>query len=87
MEPNVYLPPKNAEWNNPNTLSDKDDVSKYTKPMGNMDIINEAEINALDDLPVDEYGEYNHKDGEPRHPETLYLVPGNPRHRSDSLAR
>lgn len=80
----IYLPPKGQEWNNPNTLADPKDITEYAKPFGTMQVLNEDTYNKI---PVDDIGEYNHKDGEPRHPQTLYLTPKEPRHRSDSLTR
>ena len=81
---NVYLPPKNSVLNDPLTLAHKDIQFQYD--MGKMDIINKEEIKKALNPPVN-INEYHHTDGEMRHPETLYLIPGNPRHRSDSLMR
>jgi hypothetical protein len=88
MAKNIYLPSKNANWNDPTTLGDKEDMSKNLKAFGDMIILNTEGIKDAVKPPVDEEGKYTHKDGEEdRHPQTLYLVPGNPRHRSDSLFR
>jgi hypothetical protein len=87
MAKNIYLPPKGSNWADTSTLGDEADVSEYKKPYGDMSIINEEYIEEAVYPPVDETGEYHHKDGKFRHPETLYLTPGNPRQRSDSQVR
>lgn len=88
FKPSVYLPlNKDGEWNNTTTLGDEDDISEYSKPYGDMDVLNEKQIEKATYPPVDDSGEYHHKDGRFRHPETLYLSPGSPKGRGDSLAR
>jgi hypothetical protein len=86
-KPKVYLPPKGQEWNDTSTLGEDEDVIEYEKPFGDMNILNEEEVKDAVYPPVDEDGEYHHKDGKFRHPETLYITPGVPKHRSDSLSR
>lgn len=87
FEATVYLPPKGGKWNDTTSLGDDKDISEYSKPYGNMDIMNEKEIEDAVYPPVNDTGEYHHKDGKFRHPETLYLVPGQPKTRNDSQAR
>lgn len=84
---NVYLPPKGTNWNDPCSLGDENDISEYSDEFKKLDILNESEIQDALYPPVDSVGAYHHKDGKFRHPETLYLTPGNPRNRSDSQAR
>lgn len=86
--PNVYLPPKKRiDWNDTSKMSDPKDFTEYPDPNGKMDVLNADTVS--DSIYPEASGaeEYHHKDGSERHPETLYLIPGNPRHRSDSLAR
>jgi hypothetical protein len=88
MAKKIYLPPKSAKWSNTQDLGDPKDLTHYGKPHGDMNVLNEKEIKDAINPPVDEDGEYKHKDGEEdRHPQTLYLTPKAPRHRSDSLDR
>jgi len=87
MAKNIYLPPKGSNWDDTSTLGDESDITKNKKPYGSMDILNKDSIEDAIEPPVNDEGEYHHKDGMLRHPETLYLTPGNPRQRSDSLIR
>lgn len=87
MAENIYLPPKGSNWNDPNSLGDESDITEYSDPYGNMSVLNEDEIEDAVYPPVDKSGVYHHKDGKFRHPETLYLVPGESKSRHDSQTR
>ena len=66
---------------------DKNILSHYPKSYGKMDILNESTFDDCIDNSDDQYGKYDPIDAEIRHPATLYLTPGRPAHRSDSLSR
>ena len=83
----VYLPKKGENWADTNTLMDKNILTHYDKPYGKMEILNDSTFKDCLDNGDDQFGKYDPMDAEIRHPSTLYLTPGRPVHRSDSLSR
>jgi len=84
----VYLPKKGVDgWKDTNNLMDKDLLTHYNNSYGKMDILNSSTFKDCINNDDDKYGKYDPIDADDRHPSTLYLTPGRPSHRSDSLSR
>ena len=87
--PDIYLPKKNIDWNAPMTIEYPEDHTEYHDEYKKMNVLNEKQ--AIDAIypkaDKKRVFEYHHKDNSERHPETLYIVPGSPRHWSDGNAQ
>jgi len=84
----VYLPKKGADgWKDTNNLEPKDYLTSYPDSYKGMEILNNSTFKDCLDNDEDQFGKYVPTDEHSRHPVTLYLTPGSPYHRSNSLAR